>query len=327
MNHKDFTSKWQLHSFLLVQNARAIQESNRLLITFDLVGYAAAYGNSWRVLMHGSNLSGDKIQVAGRVIDNWDGTYTVYIQLPAPGSYVMDIILEYIACQGYPRGITSVDQFDYVGSYARFGLMWHPMAHLSSTPPQSPVLSYLADTGYYRNEVWIASRALRACRPLIPLPIGVNVITLAGDSTMRQLYHCIISSSCDKFIHKYYSLSNTTSNRSRSLNVSTFIQQFYFSDMDTAPILKHMSTIAEPQILLINAGLHLTTEYSWEEQKSKLDEIGATLGNSRTFVVWRDVWTIHEYCFVTNSYYLETMLHHEVKVISALWKSFLEMFT
>ena len=114
----------------------------------------------------------------------------------------MDILLEYMACQGYPDGFAKhpVEKL-YHGSYKRISVKWHvhqPTLHKTTSTLRAlkatnglDVFRYLADTGYYRDDIWRPAAMTYACYPQTKLPLEATSIVFEGDSTINEQFGCV----------------------------------------------------------------------------------------------------------------------------------------
>ncbi|GMI41107.1 hypothetical protein TrCOL_g12440 [Triparma columacea] len=133
------------------------------------------------------------IQIAGRVVDNWDGTYSVYFHLPYPGVYEGMVTFDHTACTGYR--LKNEASGNFLGSKALKFKIHH---HVEPPPTASPVkiiensvnpevLSFLSNTGHYLNVRWLASPVSCSIPSTPPPPKNVG---FAGDSTTGQIAKC-----------------------------------------------------------------------------------------------------------------------------------------
>lgn len=316
---------WHFPYFSFFRNVRTqhllLDSIPRLLVAFDILGPISSFGNWWRVIIHGEGDLGS-FQVAARIVDHWNGNYTVYFQLPSPGHYKIDILLEYIACQGYPFVFSSDSKsFLYRGNFTSAEIVWKP----SDTSPDlttDEIFRYLADTGYYINDIWVPANMTYACVSQSSIA-AAPVLTFSGDSTTAQLYACFKSSHC------LNTLQQRMMNQISEAQLQQWIQAnasehriFYYSNTKPHHVFRYLQRILSSQIIVANSGLHLTADMPWVRQKKVIDEIAATVKNRndvmavhinnstsnmqvirRKYFVWRDTWSIHEYCFVPNAYW------------------------
>jgi hypothetical protein len=208
--------KSYIKDFQYFQNIRLLPRYSRsnttsLLIAFDIVGNISSTtlkkGNWWSVyaklIKEYEENKKKVINVVGRVIDHWNGNYSIYLQLPYSGLYEVDIVLDYHACRGYPTGIKPPDikggNTQYIGMLAyREKLRAIPKLFKRSLTTkrredkrgqQHQINSLLADVGFFENRIW--HPPLSSCLPPLALPHNHSNVMFLGDSTSGQIYRCL----------------------------------------------------------------------------------------------------------------------------------------
>lgn len=166
------------------------------LLSFDILGPTKfSYGNWWSVWVYNtndkkmSNSSSDinkasfSFEAAARVVDHWDGSYTVYLQVPlvhnsensaeserADVTYTVDVVLDSEACQGFPSSTTNLQHTQYKGYLAMQATITASPQALSDNmsinsgddvaDAVDDVTLFLCDTGYYMNGKWTPGKVL-----------------------------------------------------------------------------------------------------------------------------------------------------------------------
>lgn len=209
--------KSYIKDFQYFQNIRLLPGYSRrrnttsLLIAFDIVSNISSTilkkGNWWSVYAKLSKEYEENrkkvINVVGRVIDHWNGNYSIYLQLPYSGLYEVDIVLDYHACRGYPTGIKPPNiqggNTQYIGMLAyREKLRAIPNLFKRSLTTkrreykrglQHQINSLLADVGFFENRIWHPPVA--SCLPPLALPHNHSNVMFLGDSTNGQIYRCL----------------------------------------------------------------------------------------------------------------------------------------
>lgn len=206
--------KSYINDFQYFQNIRLLPRYSRinttssLLIAFDIVGNVSSTtikkGNWWSVYAKLSKeceeIKKKVINVVGRVIDHWNGNYSVYLQLPYSGLYEVDIVLDYHACRGYPNGVRPPNiqggNTQYIGMLAyREQLRAIPKLFKRSLSTRrgkgkrGQINSLLADVGFFENHLW--HPPISSCLPPLALPHNHSNVMFLGDSTNGQIYRCL----------------------------------------------------------------------------------------------------------------------------------------
>lgn len=59
-------------------------------------------------------------------------------------------------------------------------------------------------------------------------------------------------------------------------------------------------------IIILNAGLHPLARLNWNQLKNYFDVFVKTIKSSRSvnkkWLIWREIWSVHEYSYMPNSY-------------------------
>ena len=170
-----------------------------IYVTFNIIGDSPnLYGNWWRIYLvdksyhdHSNGVGFDydrqdnMIELTGRVIDHWNGTYSVFFAMPIVNlvdgvennriTYTLDMTLDYLACSGYAEPLFPWKKLhrkvSYQGNFA-MRLKLDVYANVTASAPcsttdnystQLSLAQYLSDTGYYASNVWIPSKSTHQC--------------------------------------------------------------------------------------------------------------------------------------------------------------------
>ncbi len=171
-----------------------------IYVTFDIIGDSPKlYGNWWRIYLvdksyhyhsNGVGFDYDKqdnmIELTGRVVDHWNGTYSVFFGIPIINfnshtesnkiMFTLDMTLDYLACSGFAEPLIPWKNLhrkvSYVGDFA-MRLKLDVYINNTASSPQCTVddksntrlltAQYLCDTGYYSSNVWIPSKSTHLC--------------------------------------------------------------------------------------------------------------------------------------------------------------------
>ena len=141
-----------------------------------------------------------RLQTAGRVVDHWNGSYDVFIELPAleNNSWELNLTHDYQACSGYRVNWPANRQSEFLGKLAAsFILSTTPDAASSipiAPPPATPstVSPFLSSLGYWQSNRFVAPPShIGQCSRLPPKDLRLKKdIMIAGDSTFGQLDRC-----------------------------------------------------------------------------------------------------------------------------------------
>ena len=197
-------------------------DANSAYLTFDIIGNSSsAFGNWWSVFVtsnshghrhkpdgSGIDLEKDIIELAGRVVDHWNGSYSVYFSLPIfegneTRTFTLDLVLDYLGCIGYPENIHTWRNYYLKGVYhgdLALRLTLSVKSALQTYRPESKnsyeIAKYLCDTGYYSGGTWTPSKSVSLCSPIAIPSVDDNIgmqnkiLVLIGDSTTGQVARC-----------------------------------------------------------------------------------------------------------------------------------------
>jgi len=193
------------------------QTTTSVFIAFDIIANsntnAVKKGNWYTVYAKNYNKceQGNKrdVSIVGRTIDHWNGNYSVYLQLPHPGLYEVEIVLDYHACRGFPSGVrpprAQGGNTQYIGQLAyraRIKAIPKLFKLLSSHPlskkrdSQLKINTLLADVGYFENRIYTPPKA--SCIPQLALPQNHSNVVILG-----YHYHRVIIMP-SSYHHYYY---------------------------------------------------------------------------------------------------------------------------
>lgn len=170
-----------------------------IYLSFDIIGDSPKlYGNWWRIYLvdksyhiHNNGIGFDyddqdkMIELTGRVVDHWNGTYSVLFGIPVVNlgnkiankkiTFTLDMTLDYLACAGYAEPLFPWKKLhgkvSYIGDLAmRLKLDIYvnvtasspcTMSNMSDT--RLSIAQYLCDTGHYNSNIWIPSKSTHHC--------------------------------------------------------------------------------------------------------------------------------------------------------------------
>ncbi len=192
---------FNLDHFQYPMNLRILAYNLEMVyLTFDIIGNSTKlYGNWWRTYLvdksyqlHVNGIGFDyeeeenMIEVTGRVIDHWNGTYSVFFGIPIVNlgteiknkklTFTLDMTLDYLACSGYAEPLFPWKKLhgkvSYVGDFA-MRLKIDIYINITASSPLCSessndkakllVAQYLCDTGYYNRNIWIPSKSRHHC--------------------------------------------------------------------------------------------------------------------------------------------------------------------
>jgi hypothetical protein len=156
-------------------------------------------GDTWKLQVSGYNEERVLFQSAGRIVDNFDGTYGAYFEVRSDGGfYNVRLLYDFSSCNGYRL---KRENANFVGQFALSfdihsvggsvtedkGGIEVPLAEIAAP---AVVAKLLAETGHYESITWHPPTLdCSYARPDLSPRLPRNVV-FAGDSTTGQIGRC-----------------------------------------------------------------------------------------------------------------------------------------
>lgn len=156
-------------------------------LALTVSGQAGCRGGDWLSLFVHSIDEGPLVQVAGRVVDAFDGSYGVFFTLPRPGDYAALLTHDYASCTGYR--LRTQREAGFLGKVAMRFKVSHAAAE--PLPPATGAARHLADTGFWSGPRW--HPAPTQCAPATFAGRLPRNVVFAGDSTTGQISTCLFA--------------------------------------------------------------------------------------------------------------------------------------